>query len=785
MCLKVLSITSLLLFCYTENFSQDYFSYGGGNFCGLNQVISNPAAAADNRLVFDLTLGGLDVNFNNSWFAVKRAALTPTRSAGALKFPATWNNLTPNVPDNVYKNFNVLSSANERAVIIENRVVMPSAMLRLNSKNSIAFTWSIRQIANVDGVSQQLATLFEKELDLSVTQNNQITNKTLAVVQMAWAEYGLTYARVLKDNNKHFIKAGITPKLLQGLESAYMVIKDLDFYLSNQDTSSYLNANVSYARSANFNSPISNGKVDPAFYKFTGKPSLGLDLGFIYEWRPHFEKYRYKTESGQDAWRNDLNKYKLKLGVSVVDIGKIKFNKAGKYYDLDIVVKNSDITKFFTVSNLAMLDSMLRADYSSKNQKNDYSILLPAAINTQVDYSFNRFFYLNLSAHLGNFYQSNSYRVHNYSAICFAPRVEHYWFNVSLPLTFNALSAKRFKYLAPGLNLRLGPLCIGSNNLTPFFKGDISSFNFYALLKISIPYKRFKDRDGDRMPDKKDQCPDDAGEIVFGGCPDADHDKIPDKDDGCPHQPGIAAQRGCPDADHDGLIDGDDACPRDSGAISLKGCPDNDNDGIINKNDSCPGLKGLVKYNGCPDTDGDQVHDGEDNCATIAGPPENKGCPWSDTDKDGIIDKQDSCINIAGTLAFKGCPPPPPKLALVEKRVLEKAFSNLRFESAKDIIKTSSFPYLNSLATLLVGKKSEWKIKLSGHTDNEGTAAGNLILSEKRVKAVQKYLVKRGVPPENISIEWFGQTQPVADNLTKEGKQKNRRVEMLVLMKEQ
>ncbi len=778
-----LSLAGLLIIISIKIHSQDYFSFGGGNFCGLNQVIANPAAAADNRLKFDFMMGA-DLNFNNSWFAIKRAALTSTRTAGQVKFPTTWNNLTPNVPDNVYKNFIPVSTKKDRAAILENRIIMPSLLLRLDQKQSIALTWNIRQITNIDGISSQLANLFEKELDLSVTQNNKVNNKRLSIVQMMWAEYGLTYARVLMDRDQHFIKAGLTSKLLQGIESGYMVINDLNFYLSNQDTSSYLNGSVSYARSANFNSPFKDGHLDPSFYRFTAKPSLGFDFGVIYEWRPDFEKYRYKNENGEQTWRNDLNKYKLKFGVSVTDIGKIKFNKEGKYYDLDIVVKNSDITKFFTLTNLSMLDSMLRADYSSPNQKTSYSIGLPAALNTQIDYAFNRFLYVNLSSHITNLYNTKSYRVHNYSAICLAPRIEHYWFNVSLPFSFNALSANRYKYLATGINVRLGPLSFGTNDLSPFFKGDVSALSFFALLKVSVPCKKFKDRDGDKIPDRSDRCPDEAGEMVLKGCPDSDQDKIPDTDDGCPHQPGSANMRGCPDSDGDGIRDADDACPREAGIPQFKGCPDRDNDGIQDKDDICPDLKGLLQYNGCPDTDGDLVHDGTDGCVSIAGPVENKGCPWPDTDRDGVIDKLDSCINIPGALAYKGCPPPLPKLAATEKKVLEKAFSNLRFETAKDIIMPSSLPALNSLAKMLILKKTEWKIKLSGHTDNEGSAAGNLILSEKRVKAVQKFLVIKGVPPENILVEWFGQSQPVADNATKEGRQKNRRVDMVLLIKE-
>ncbi len=66
----------------------------------------------------------------------------------------------------------------------------------------------------------------------------------------------------------------------------------------------------------------------------------------------------------------------------------------------------------------------------------------------------------------------------------------------------------------------------------------------------------------------------------------------------------------------------------------------------------------------------------------------------------------------------------------------------------------------------------------------KGLADKNLVLSEKRAKAVKNYLVKKGVKDEQILTEWYGQTMPIADNKTPKGRQKNRRVEMKIMLKE-
>ncbi|MCE3281001.1 MAG: outer membrane protein/peptidoglycan-associated protein, partial [Bacteroidetes bacterium] len=57
----------------------------------------------------------------------------------------------------------------------------------------------------------------------------------------------------------------------------------------------------------------------------------------------------------------------------------------------------------------------------------------------------------------------------------------------------------------------------------------------------------------------------------------------------------------------------------------------------------------------------------------------------------------------------------------------------------------------------------------------------NLKLSEKRAKAIQNYLVSKGIAADRFKVEWFGSKKPIADNKTEAGRQKNRRVEMLII----
>ena len=151
------------------------------------------------------------------------------------------------------------------------------------------------------------------------------------------------------------------------------------------------------------------------------------------------------------------------------------------------------------------------------------------------------------------------------------------------------------------------------------------------------------------------------------------------------------------------------------------------------------------------------------------------GCPYKDTDGDGLLDKDDDCPNTAGPIENKGCPII--EVEIVE--VLRTAFDNLEFESGKDIIMEASKVALDELADVLI-KKATWKLEISGHTDNIGGEKFNLVLSKKRAEALKNYLIFKGVDTNRLITFYFGETQPLIDNTTLEGRKKNRRVEMKI-----
>lgn len=129
-------------------------------------------------------------------------------------------------------------------------------------------------------------------------------------------------------------------------------------------------------------------------------------------------------------------------------------------------------------------------------------------------------------------------------------------------------------------------------------------------------------------------------------------------------------------------------------------------------------------------------------------------------------------------------PPPPPPEA--PKRVEVKADrivinEKIQFEVNKATIRPESDSLLDEIAKTIKEHAEIKKVRVEGHASKDGSAALNLTLSDNRAKAVVAALVKRGVAGGVLEPKGFGDKQPIADNDTPEGREKNRRVEFVIV----
>ena len=190
------------------------------------------------------------------------------------------------------------------------------------------------------------------------------------------------------------------------------------------------------------------------------------------------------------------------------------------------------------------------------------------------------------------------------------------------------------------------------------------------------------------------------------------------------------------------------------------------------------GLQAMPAERGGKDRDADGLADAVDQCPDQKGSADNRGCPDTDLDEDGVIDRVDNCPDEKGSEKNFGCVE---KQLVVITRTQLKILDVVHFETGKARIKSRSHKLLDNVAAVL-GKHPEIKrIRVEGHTDDQGDDAANKSLSQKRADSVRDYLVGKGVAPERLESAGFGEEKPIAENSSSSGRAQNRRVEFNIV----
>jgi len=270
----------------------------------------------------------------------------------------------------------------------------------------------------------------------------------------------------------------------------------------------------------------------------------------------------------------------------------------------------------------------------------------------------------------------------------------------------------------------------------------------------------------------------------IGGAKDTDKDGIKDKFDQCMDTPlgAIVDEFGCAlDSDGDGVFDGLDLCPETpKGAfVDISGCPlDSDMDNVPDGIDVCPDtpLGITVDVYGCPlDEDKDGIPDFKDQqLDTPAGALVDSLGVALDTDSDGVPDGLDKCPDTGEGVQVDefGCPTAQP--------ITEKLILNIKYPPGSVEPDEEAKVVLDDIAMRLK-IFSGVKIEINGYTDAMGSSRSNLKLSQKRAEAIMEYLISKEINADRMTARGYGEDEKffIDTNETPEGRQKNRRVEIV------
>lgn len=189
------------------------------------------------------------------------------------------------------------------------------------------------------------------------------------------------------------------------------------------------------------------------------------------------------------------------------------------------------------------------------------------------------------------------------------------------------------------------------------------------------------------------------------------------------------------------------------------------------------------------DTDKDKIPDDIDMCPAAAedgkGTNVDDGCPESlnDIDSDGVPDAQDACPREPGVKsddpAKNGCPE---FIRRGKDSDLIEVLQEVQFAFDRADLLPGAFPILNEVVRLLKVNPDINHLDIEGHTDNRGSRNYNIGLSTRRAKSVMNWLIESGgVSPSRLQAKGFGPDRPIANNNVPEGRERNRRVEFVIL----
>ncbi|NHN26912.1 hypothetical protein FIA58_014600 [Flavobacterium jejuense] len=420
--------------------SQSFFGSQYDNYAGIYSVLNNPANIVDSRFKTDVNIVSGSGFANSDYYSVKLSDV--------LNDPSNFEDYarkTPSGNNSFYVNADVLG---------------PSFQMNINDNNAIALFTRVRGIGHIT----EIDGIYLEDLQNDVNQSYNVNNQNFSIASNSWFEIGASYATILMNNDRHFLKGGISVKYLGGIYSGYAkgrnLTVDYDYTGVPLTSTTTINGQIETGNLQslnNFDSPIENSGS-----------GFGTDIGLTYELRTN--------ESNSDGSKG-VNKYLLKFGFSVTDIGSIKFNDGEK-----VVYQADSVT--FSDAEYAINDD-LDTYFTRVSENKSFTVSLPTALHANADWNVYSKYYLNFNTDLNmnKATKPNSNYIKN--TVSLTPRYESKWFSVYLPF-----SVVQDSGLLSGFGFRTGPLTVGSGSIFNGLFGYTNAIDVHVGLKVPIYQNR-------------------------------------------------------------------------------------------------------------------------------------------------------------------------------------------------------------------------------------------------------------------------------------------------------
>jgi len=463
-------ILFLIFFLYINiSYAQEQLGLHLENYAGINAVSINPANSFLTPHRWDANIISAGAFFENNYGFLKNtntAKLYRSRANPDIKHDSTNNIQTVYPRGTVIYDF--YDKKRKSYVSISGNMTGPSFTIKLDKNNSIGFISGFRFIGGVQNIPSELNyyTYFNKPF----FQAFPITSFTGGL--LSWQEYGLNYVKKIKGYSTITLLGG-TIKYLSGNEA--MFFDDKHSSIIQQIRGDSLAVLDRMDMQYGYTNTIFKSNL--LRFKQNGI-GASIDLGATI------------------LFGEKINDYNFRIGVSLLDLGFINFNKNALKYRINIdTLAVIDLEEFKNIDQISKLDSVSKIlsqqifnDPDKTLEANSFSMRLPGALSIQFDYSFSKMFYIN--AILIQRLTTKKYSIIRNNLFAVSPRIEHRWFSVSTPLVIYD-----WKSIRIGTSVRLAYLTIGSDNILTLFTNNAhyTGSDFYIGLKFN-PFLKGKKR---------------------------------------------------------------------------------------------------------------------------------------------------------------------------------------------------------------------------------------------------------------------------------------------------
>lgn len=356
-----------------------------------------------------------------------------------------------------------------------------SMFINIDSRQSLALSLNNRVYSSVTNLPWEFGRIAIEGLDSLYF--DRYSSEDIRIATMEWSELALGYSRTVYDRFLNKFDVGISLKGIIAYGGAVLNVNNLDYEILSKDNSNVyaIDADIHYAAPLNYSSQFSSNDVFMSD-KLKNGLGFGVDFGFVYTKRKSVGMNR-RSVSSCDM---DPVLYRWRLGVSVTDIGFVKFkgNARSHHYfnDEPTLFIHSALDDVNSIDDLSKTLSAIyfHGDSLASVVGDEFTMTLPSSLNMQLDFNINDKFYVGAMWIQPFALSENSVR--KAAQIVVSPRFENEYFDFILPVTLYDYS-KMFL----GAEMRLWFFSIGTQNILSFCGiGDFYGMDLYFSLKFNI-----------------------------------------------------------------------------------------------------------------------------------------------------------------------------------------------------------------------------------------------------------------------------------------------------------